>query len=131
APTRQGASTGARPARRRGVTRTSLLGRGTTASAGPDPRPSWRPVQMGHVSAGSTPRRRAPTTRYNRSVVAPPVPLMERLGQWAVIGLIVLTIILIAVATIQNRFGSLTSIMGMGAHVIEEARTCPIPWTTV
>lgn len=131
APTRQGASTGARPARRRGVTRTSLLGRGTTASAGPDQRPSWRPVQMGHVSVGSTPRRRAPTTRYNRSVVAPPVPLMERLGQWAVIGLIVLTIILIAVATIQNRFGSLTSIMGMGAHVIEEARTCPIPWTTV
>lgn len=80
---------------------------------------------------GNAPHRRAPRTRFNRSVVAPPVPLVERIGRWVVIGLIALTIILIAIATIQNRFGSLTSLMGAGAHVIEEARTCPIPWTTV
>ena len=116
------------------VTRRSLTHRHRTPehpSTGSDARPGWHPIHPGSVVTGGTPHRRPPRTRFNRSVVAPPVPLVERIGRWVVIGLIVLTIILIAVATIQNRFGSLTSLLGAGAHVIEEARTCPIPWTTV
>ncbi len=101
----------------------------TTASVRESVR--WHPVAHGDARGEGLPHRRPPRTKYNRSVVAPPVSTAERIGQWIVVGLVVLTIILIAVATIQNRFGSLTSVLGAGTHVIEEVRTWLNPWTTV
>ena len=50
---------------------------------------------------------------------------------WVVIVLIVVTVVLIAVATVHNRFGSLTSVLGSGVHMIEEVRTWSTPWPTV
>jgi serine/threonine-protein kinase len=48
-----------------------------------------------------------------------------------VIALIALTVLLVIFATIQNRFGSFSSIIGAGAHIAEEAGTWTAPWTTV
>lgn len=76
-------------------------------------------------------RARPIRTTYNRSVVAPPIPLRTRIGRWLVIALIIIAILLIAIATIHNRFGSLSSIVGAGTQVTEEAPTWSIPWTTV
>ncbi len=112
------------------VTRRPLRSRGGAPASSPA-SPPWHALAT-HTTAPTPGARVRPTrTRYNRSVVAPPVPFKEQVGRWVVIALIVVTLILIAVATIHNRFGSLTSILGSGAHVIEEVRTWSTPWPTV
>ena len=67
----------------------------------------------------------APTVRskYNRSVVAPQPTRGETIGKWVVITLIVLTLILIALATIQNRFGMFTSASEAYVPLNEEVTT--------
>lgn len=67
----------------------------------------------------------APTVRskYNRSVVAPQPTRGETIGKWVVITLIVLTLILIALATIQNRFGMFTSASEVYVPLNEEVTT--------
>ena len=93
--------------------------------------PHWRRVSRASVEDAAPARTKLVRTKYNRSVIAPPVPLKDRIGRAVVIALIVLAVVLIAIATVINRFGSLSSIMGMGAQVIQEARTWSIPWPTV
>lgn len=92
---------------------------------------SWHQVTPTRASVSEPDPAGPAPTRYNRSAVAPPVALKDRIGRWVVIALIVVTLVLIALATIHNRFGSLTSILGSGAHVIEEVRTWSTPWPTV
>lgn len=120
------------PARR--VTRTSLRSRAGAGAGAPSSSShgvAWHSVASRPHTAADPPLARAPRTKYNRSVVAPPVPLKDRIGRWVVIVLIVVTLVLIAVATIHNRFGSLDSLLGSGTHVIEEVRTWSTPWPTV
>ncbi|MDO4259297.1 MAG: protein kinase [Actinomycetaceae bacterium] len=90
-----------------------------------------------HSADGSpTPAQYSPPgpslrTKYNRSTVAPPEPLSKRLGKWVIIILVAITLVLIAVATIQNRIGPLFSTQGAGVHTTEEVRTWQSPWPTV
>lgn len=123
------ARTSASPA----VRRRSLAERAADAGAPPSSTvgPRWLAVDHHATTGPARPAAHPTPTKYNRSVTAPPLPLWDRVGRWLVIALIVLTLVLIAVATIQNRFGSLSSIVGAGAQVIEEARTWTAPWAIV
>ena len=66
-------------------------------------------------------------TRYNRSVVAPEPTRKDQIGKWLVIFLISLTIFLIAVATIHNRFGSLLHRTSAEVSSNQEVTTWQIP----
>lgn len=118
------------PQESRSVRRTSVRSRSRRATSLPGALP-WHGVTAGAAPRVGPERARPTRTRYNRSVVAPPVPLKDRIGMWVVIVLIVVTVVLIAVATVHNRFGSLTSVLGSGVHMIEEVRTWSTPWPTV
>ena len=73
-------------------------------------------------------RRTAPAkTRYNRSVVAPEPTRSELIGKWLVVFLISLTLFLIAVATIHNRFGSLVHRTSAEVSSNQEVTTWQIP----
>jgi len=89
------------------------------------------------VTPGNAPRPDASSapppvrTRFNRSKTAPPLSRGERIGRVAVIALMIITVLLVIVATIQNRFGDFSSILGDAAHTFEEAGTWTAPWTIV
>ncbi|MCI1788921.1 MAG: protein kinase [Actinomyces sp.] len=90
----------------------------------------WKAVTRHNLPRTDTAPVPAPT-RFNRSKVAPPVSVGQRIGRGVVIAVITLTVLLVIFATIQNRFGSFSSIIGAGAHIAEEAGTWTAPWTTV
>ncbi len=73
----------------------------------------------------------AAPTAYNRSSVAPPVPLGRRIARAVLIALVVLAIVAIIAFAIHHMLGSLTSIVGEGRPVLEEVLTWPSPWAAV
>ncbi len=94
-------------------------------------RPAWRSVTRGEAARAADAHPAPTPTRFNRSTVAPPLSRAERIGRVAVIALMIITVLLVVVATIQNKFGSLPSLLGAGTHIIEEAGTWTAPWTIV
>lgn len=98
------------------------------------PRVRWHAVDRANARNGFNKHDEAssPTpTRFNRSQVSPPLTRRDVLGRALIIALIFVTIVLIVIATLYNRFGSLSLPLGMSQFIIEEAHTWPIPWPTV
>ncbi|WP_026459677.1 serine/threonine protein kinase [Schaalia suimastitidis] len=103
-----------------------------TRAAASSTRTSASPTRAAASPTGATPSE--PTdpplaTKYNRSTVAKPEPTAQKIGKWTVISLFILTLILVVVATIQNRFGF--SLLGSGVETvtIEEVKTWQSLWS--
>lgn len=98
------------------------------------PTSMWQPLDADPVpSAPDGPGTRTPggnaptvaTTRFSRSKVAPPAPRSQTIGMAVIVALVVLTLLLIAYATITNRIGSLP--IGLGTTVNQEVQTWQTP----
>ena len=116
-PTKSAAASAEMPRRRRSATRPQRVTINPALIR-------WHAV----TEENGTIRTSAPVkTRYNRSVVAPEPTRKDQIGKWLVIFLISLTIFLIAVATIHNRFGSLLHRTSAEVSSNQEVTTWQIP----
>lgn len=93
----------------------------------PRPLPQGMWYAVSEKAAGLAHETPIAPTAYNRSVVAPPVPLGKRFLRGMLIALIICVVIAIAAYFVHNKLGSLTSIIGQGSHVHEEVRTWLTP----
>ncbi len=92
-----------------------------------DPRRHWRTVSIDSVMSVQDTSFVPAATQYNRSRTAPPLSFKERLARWVVLFLIALTLLLIGVAIVHNRFGSLSSLVSSGAQLSQEVKTWSTP----
>ena len=70
-------------------------------------------------------------TPYNRSQVAPPLPLTRRLLRLALVLLLVLALLALGGFALYHLLGSLSSTIGATAPTLEEVPTWLSPWHTV
>lgn len=89
----------------------------------------WRSVSRNSI-APHVPRPIAPTP-YNRSQVAPPLPLTRRLLRLALVLLLVLALLALGGFALYHLLGSLSSTIGATAPTLEEVPTWLSPWHTV
>ena len=95
--------------------------------AEPDPnKPRWHALDARAAHSTQPPKG----TKYNRSVVSPPVPPGKRILRAVIVALVVLALIVLAAVTIKHMIGSLLSAHA-GTTPTEEVRTWQSPWPAV
>ena len=95
--------------------------------AEPDPnKPRWHALDARAAHSAQPPKG----TKYNRSVVSPPVPLGKRILRAVIVALVVLALVVLAAVTIKHMIGSLLSAHA-GTTPTEEVRTWQSPWPAV
>ena len=95
--------------------------------AEPDPdKPRWHALDARAAHSTQPPK----ATKYNRSVVSPPVPLGKRVLRAVIVALVVLALVVLAAVTIKHMIGSLLSAHA-GTTPTEEVRTWQSPWPAV
>ena len=93
----------------------------------PDPdKPRWHALDARAAHSTQPPK----ATKYNRSVVSPPVPLGKRVLRAVIVALVVLALVVLAAVTIKHMIGSLLSAHA-GTTPTEEVRTWQSPWPAV
>ena len=93
----------------------------------PDPdKPRWHSLDARAAHSTQPPK----ATKYNRSVVSPPVPLGKRVLRAVIVALVVLALVVLAAVTIKHMIGSLLSAHA-GTTPTEEVRTWQSPWPAV
>ena len=93
----------------------------------PDPdKPRWHALDARAAHSTQPPK----ATKYNRSVVSPPVPLGTRILRAVIVALVVLALVVLAAVTIKHMIGSLLSAHA-GTTPTEEVRTWQSPWPAV
>ena len=93
----------------------------------PDPdKPRWHALDARAAHSTQPPK----ATKYNRSVVSPPVPLGKRVLRAVIVALVVLALVVLAAVTIKHMIGSLLSAHA-GTTPTEEVRTWQSPWPVV
>lgn len=100
-------------------------------SASPDEAVAapWRSVSHNSI-VPHAPRPIAPTP-YNRSQVAPPLPLTRKLSRFALVLLLVLALLALGGFALHHLLGSLSSTIGATPPTLEEVPTWLSPWHTV
>lgn len=95
--------------------------------AEPDPnKPRWHALDARAAHSAQPPKG----TKYNRSVVSPPVPPGKRILRAVIVALVVLALVVLAAVTIKHMIGSLLSAHA-GTTPTEEVRTWQSPWPAV
>lgn len=120
--------TGQRSGAAKAATRSALpQGIPEPRSGTPRPLPQGMWYAVSDKAVGLAQQTPIAPTAYNRSVVAPPVPLGRRILRGVLIALIICVMIAVAAYFVHNKLGSLTSVIGQGSHVHEEVRTWLTP----